>query len=114
MQVSAEVLPGNIVKIKVSAELSIFYIDPFESVVQKYIVDGKSKFIFDFRDVTYIDSMGIGLLSIAGNSASQKGHKIVVIVTNPKVKYTLNVSRLHDVMVIVETEEDALKVFEGN
>jgi len=114
MQVMSEILPGDIVKIKVNGELSIFYIDPFESAVQKHIVEGKSKFIFDFRDVTYIDSMGIGLLSIAGNSASQKGHKIAVIVTNPKVKYTLNVSRLHEMIEIVETESDALKVFGGN
>ncbi len=112
MEVVDKVLDNGIVKISVKGELSIFYIDPFESLVQNYIVEGKYKFIFDFREVTYIDSMGIGLLSIAGNNASQKGSKIAVIVTNPKVKYTLNVSRLHEVVEVVETEEDALKIFQ--
>lgn len=111
MEVFTEILEGDIVKVKVKGELSIFYIDPFESVVQKNIIDGKSRFIFDLREVTYIDSMGIGLLSIAANNAHQKGEKVVVIVTNPKIKYTLNVSRLHDVITIVETEEEALKIF---
>ncbi|MGB9621102.1 MAG: STAS domain-containing protein [Brevinematia bacterium] len=111
MEITAHLLDNDIVKIAVNGELSIFYIDPFESMVQRYIVEGKSKFIFDFREVTYIDSMGIGLLSIAANNASQKGHKIAVIVTNPKIKYTLNISRLHDVIQIVDTEDEALKVF---
>lgn len=111
MEVLTEIIDGDIVKVKVKGELSIFYIDPFESVVQKSIIEGKSRFIFDLREVTYIDSMGIGLLSIAANNANQKGEKVAVIVTNPKIKYTLNVSRLHDVIAIVETEEEALKIF---
>lgn len=111
MEVATEIVGNDIVKVKVKGELSIFYIDPFESVVQKNIIDGKVKFIFDLREVTYIDSMGIGLLSIAANNAFQKGEKVAVIVTNPKIKYTLNVSRLHDVISIVESEEEALRLF---
>ncbi|MCX8029455.1 MAG: STAS domain-containing protein [Brevinematales bacterium] len=111
MEVNTEIVDNEIVKIKVKGELSIFYIDPFESTVQKSIIEGKSKFIFDLREVTYIDSMGIGLLSIAANSAFQKGERVTVIVNNPKIRYTLNVSRLHDFINIVETEEEALNLF---
>ncbi len=111
MEVTSEIMNGDIVKIKVKGELSIFYIDPFESIVQKNIIDGKSRFIFDLSEVTYIDSMGIGLLSIVSNNASQKGEKVAVIVTHPKIKYTLNVSKLHNIIHIVETEEEALKLF---
>lgn len=111
MEVVSEILNNDIVKVKVKGELSIFYIDPFESIVQRNIIEGKTRFIFDLSEVTYIDSMGIGLLSIAANNASQKGERVAVIVTNPKIRYTLNVSRLHDVIHIVETEEEALKLF---
>lgn len=111
MEVTENILDNNIVIISVKGELSIFYIDPFENIVQKNIVEGKYKFIFDFREVTYIDSMGIGLLSIAGNNAAQNGSKIAVIVTNPKVRYTLNISKLNEIIEIVETKEDAIKVF---
>lgn len=111
MEVVSEILNNDIVKVKVKGELSIFYIDPFESIVQRNIIEGKTRFIFDLSEVTYIDSMGIGLLSIAANNASQKVERVAVIVTNPKIRYTLNVSRLHDVIHIVETEEEALKLF---
>ncbi|MEN2998625.1 MAG: STAS domain-containing protein [Brevinematia bacterium] len=111
MEVTSEILNNDVVKVKVKGELSIFYIDPFESIVQKNIIEGKVRFIFDLTEVTYIDSMGIGLLSIAANNAYQKGEKVAVIVTNPKIRYTLNVSRLHDVIQIVDNEEEALKLF---
>ncbi|MFN4245034.1 MAG: STAS domain-containing protein [Brevinematia bacterium] len=111
MEVISEILNGDIVKVKVKGELSIFYIDPFENVVQKNIIEGKTRFIFDLTEVTYIDSMGIGLLSIVANNASQKGEKVAVIVTNPKIKYTLNVSKLHNFVNLVETEEEALRIF---
>lgn len=111
MEVTTEVLNNDIIKVKVKGELSIFYIDPFESIVQRNIIEGKTRFIFDLTEVTYIDSMGIGLLSIAANNAHQKGEKVAVIVTNPKIKYTLNVSRLHDIIHVVESEEEALKIF---
>lgn len=101
----------DVVYIKPKGEVTIFYIDPLEELIQKRVSEGFYKFIFDLRDVNYIDSMGIGIIAIAGNAAKEKGTKIVAIVNNPKIEYTLSISRLQNILEIVKDRGIALQFF---
>ena len=69
---------------------------------------GAQRILVNLKDVTTIDSSGIGELVSAYTSASNRGAKLALISLPPKVQDILQITQLVTVFDIYEDEAEAL------
>lgn len=105
---------GNVVIVKIDGDVSIFYKDAVEAVLTEELENGHHFFIFDFENVSYIDSVGISFLIQAGNISFENGKRVAVIHANPKVSYVVELARLDRIIGLFESKEDALKEIQAS
>ncbi len=110
MEVLEKVI-GDVTLFDISGEFSIFYVDKIEELLKKRISEGKYKFVFVLRNTIYIDSMGISVLALAGHAAAEKGTKVIICCPEPRVKYTIELARIDEIIHFVDDEEEALEFF---
>ena len=66
------------------------------------------RFVFDFKDVTGMDSSGLGVLMKVYSDIHPRGGEIAVINVNKHVKNLIVMARLITVFKNFETEDDAI------
>ena len=69
--------------------------------VLRNVVDRKNggRIALDMRDVTFLDSSGLGILVAARRAAAAKGVALRLADPNPIVRMTLDVANLSDLLV---------------
>ena len=83
-----------------------------ETIVEDVCRPPGAKVIFDMSGVTYIDSMGIGILTMAAGKLKASGGRLVVV--TPADKRTANLLTLTQINLLVsvcETAEQARGMF---
>ena len=70
-----------------------------------------AKLIFDFKEVTAMDSSGLGALMKVYSDVRPQGGEIAVINVNKQVKNLIVMARLITVFKNFESEEDAVAAF---
>jgi len=105
----------NVVIVKMEGEHRLTELPPPAVTLQKLVKEqleaGKTKFIFDFKKVDFIDSYGIGDLVASYVSAQNKGAKLKLASLSPKVRLVLNYCGIQRIIEIFEDEESAVKSF---
>ena len=69
------------------------------------------KILLNLRDVTYIDSSGIGELVGSYTTVTNRGGKLKLLHLPAKLNELLHVTQLITVFEVYENEQDALKSF---
>ncbi len=69
------------------------------------------KFIFDLSNVSYIDSSGLSILILAGNTAFKNGHKVRLVSPTAQVKYVIDIARIGQILSYHESVEEAINSF---
>lgn len=72
---------------------------------------GTKKFVLHLERVEYIDSSGIGELLRSHFVVRQSAGDLKLACVHPKVMEVLRISRMHTVLEIHPTEEEALRAF---
>ena len=72
------------------------------------------KIILDLSDVSYMDSGGLGSLVGAYSSARQSGADVKLIGLGPRLRDTLQITKLVTVFEVHDTEKEALAAFRGS
>ena len=86
---------------------------PFLRQKVKELIDaGARKLLFDFADVPYIDSTGLGFLAGSRELAAENGAAIVLSGINPHVRRILDGVQLTQFFEIVENESAGLERLE--
>lgn len=80
-------------------------------VIQQALTDGKTKVLLDMRDVTTIDSSGIGELVGSFTTVTNRGGKLKLLRLPPKVTDLLQVTQLITVFEVYDDEAKALESF---
>lgn len=80
-------------------------------VIQQAISDGKTKILLDMREVTTIDSSGIGELVGSFTTVTNRGGKLKLLRLPPKVSDLLQVTQLITVFEVYDDEAKALESF---
>jgi anti-sigma B factor antagonist len=75
------------------------------------ITGGATKLLVDMKDVTTIDSSGIGELVGCYTTATHKGAKLKLVNLPPKISDVLTVTQLITVFDVFTNEKDALASF---
>ena len=79
--------------------------------IRSLISGGRKKILLNMKDVTYIDSSGIGELVAAYTSAANHGGSVKLLGLTNKVKDLLQITKLYTVFEVHEDEAHALRSF---
>ncbi|AGK76962.1 Stage II sporulation protein [Streptomyces microflavus DSM 40593] len=79
--------------------------------VQDELNDGSTKILLDLKNVTTIDSSGIGELVSAYTTATNRGAKLKLVNLPPKIHDILAITQLITVFDVYDTEDEAVKSF---
>jgi anti-sigma B factor antagonist len=75
------------------------------------LAEGKKKLVLDMKNVTFIDSAGLGALVGVHHSASTRGATLKLANLGAKFKELLQITRLLTVFDVSNTEADAVASF---
>ncbi len=79
MQYSRKILENNVIQYSISGDFTIFFLNNIKSDIEKDIAGGKtSYFIFDLKEVNYVDSAAISLFIMVGKYNDNKGKKLYI------------------------------------
>ena len=81
--------------------------------INKLVEEGKKNILINMRDVTTIDSSGIGELVGCYTSVTNKGGKLKLLHLPPKISDVLTVTQLITVFDVYESESEAIASFTG-
>ena len=107
MEITRSVRDGVVV-FSISGDVSIFYKDAIDAALSDEVDKGGYLFVFDFTNVSYIDSVGISFLIQAGNTAYERGKRIYVACANPKVRYVIELAKLDRIIGLCDTVDAGL------
>ncbi len=97
--------------VKFNGNLLAGHISEVKSKINELINQNIVKFIFDFSDVNFMDSSGIGFLVSVLKSLSQKGTKLKLCNLNNTVASTLKQVQLYSFFDIYNSTDEALESF---
>ena len=80
--------------------------------VASLIKDGPLALLVDLRNVSYIDSAGVGVLVEAYLRFVRRGGQLKVLMPSEHVRRVLHITRLDTVLEIFDDEPTALRTFD--
>jgi len=80
----------------------------------KKVLETTKKVILDLSGVSYMDSGGLGSLVGAYSSARHAGADVKLIGLGPRIRDTLQITKLVTVFEVYDTEKEALAAFHGS
>jgi anti-sigma B factor antagonist len=80
--------------------------------VKNLVSQGKKKIVLDMKDVTMIDSSGLGALVAAYSSAKSGGASVRLCNLGAHFNELLQITKLLTVFEVANTEQDAVRSFE--
>jgi anti-sigma B factor antagonist len=76
--------------------------------------EARLKFLLDLRDVTYLDSFGVGVIAAKYVSVRRKGGDIKLLCLSPRTHHVMRISGLLKIFEAFESEEEGLRSFGTN
>jgi anti-sigma B factor antagonist len=80
--------------------------------VASLIKDGPLALLVDLRDVSYIDSAGVGVLVEGYLRFMRRGGQLKLLAPSDHVRHVLHITRLDTVLEVFEDESTALRTFD--
>lgn len=81
------------------------------SKIKELLAQGDKRLVLDLRNVSYIDSSGLGTLVAAYTSARNEGGDIRLANVTKKFDELLNITKLVTIFDVYDSVEDAMKAF---
>lgn len=105
---------GSILIIAINGEIDHHSAEEIKSVTEHNLKERNSKnIIFDFTNVTFMDSAGIGMLIGRYKTLSYIGGKICLCNPSGNIKKLINLSGINKIINIFDTKEAALNALKG-
>lgn len=109
MQLSFQ-LKGNTLIVSVSGELDHHYSEYFKEKIEEKLFEKNVKnLILDFKNLTFMDSSGIGVIIGRYKNVSKLGGKLVITNVKSNIERIFEISGLNKLVPIYRNIEDALK-----
>jgi anti-sigma B factor antagonist len=84
----------------------------YRAAILDYINEGHTHLVFDMSNLEYIDSSGLSVLISARKQAMSYDGNIVLLNPKSSVRALIELTRLHHIMDIYESEGQALDSFD--
>jgi anti-sigma B factor antagonist len=85
---------------------------PFRQAIEALVKEKRLKIILNLKDVTYIDSAGVGVMVGKLVSLRRQGGDIKLITLVQRNLRVMTITKLVTVFEIFESEDEAIKSFE--
>ncbi|GBC80412.1 Anti-sigma-B factor antagonist [bacterium HR09] len=82
-------------------------------LVEEALAAGKTNILVNLKDVTHIDSSGIGELVACFTTVKRRGGSMKLVNLPPKINDILQVTQLITVFDVFDNEAEALKSFQA-
>ncbi|QKS70164.1 STAS domain-containing protein [Paenalkalicoccus suaedae] len=92
----------NDVHVKLHGEVYVSDASLLREKLLPYVEEGKANFHFDFSEVTFIDSAGLGVLVAIHKRATQNNGEVRILNARGSVKEIFTLTRLHHVFQMGE------------
>jgi anti-sigma B factor antagonist len=103
---------GNVAIIELKGKITIGSGDvQLRDTITKILESGKHNILVDMKEVTAIDSSGIGELVGCYTTVTNKGGKLRLLHLPPKIQDVLTVTQLITVFDVYEVESEAVASF---
>lgn len=102
---------GDVTVVDVRGRFTLIEGEAIHEMLVDLIHDGRRKLLLNLRDVTYLDSSGVGQLVRALYSAQKLSAQIKAVDLSPRVADVLRLLNLHAIFVDFEDEQTALRSF---
>lgn len=111
MDISSRVR-GEVVILDISGEIDLYNAPEIKDIVNKLIEQKKYSIVINLKEVTYIDSSGIGALisSLSNLKKYHGGLKIINVFAS--VKKVFELTKLTSFFEIYDSEDEAVKAFQ--
>ena len=110
----AEAQVGDVTILRLSGRLELEEGDlVFRDYVNRLVAEGRVKIVLDLKNVTRIDSAGIGMLVSKYLSTRNRGGTIKLLHLTRRSDHLMDITRLATVFEIFHEEVDALRSFEA-
>lgn len=87
--------------------------DEFREEIARHI-EGKNKIVINLSNVAFLDSSGVGTLIAVWRNVSSNSGDLRLTGIRPTVRTIFEITRLHRVFEIYETEEEAIASFQSS
>jgi len=79
--------------------------------INNLIDEARLKFLLDFRDVTYIDSFGVGVIAAKYVSVTRKGGNLKLVHPSARSYHVMDIAGLMEIFESFDTPEDGVRSF---
>ena len=108
----AETQVGDVTILRLTGRLELEEGDlVFRDYVNRLVAEGRVKIVLDLKDVTYIDSSGLGMLVSKYVSTRNRDGTIKLLNLTRRSNHLMGITRLATVFEIFDEEADALRSF---
>lgn len=103
---------GEVVILDISGEIDLYNAPEIKDIINKLIEQKKYNVVINLKDVTYIDSSGIGALisSLSNLKKYQGGLKIINVFAS--VRKVFELTKLTSFFDIYDNEDDSVNAFQ--
>ena len=84
---------------------------PLVGIVERLFRENRLKLVLDLRDVTYIDSTGLGLLVAKYVGARRRGGDLRLVHLTARTAHLMEITKLAAVFSTFDSEGDAVESF---
>lgn len=91
--------------IELEGEIQIKNISEIKKVIYQTIDTHKKNIILDFKNVSYIDSSGIGVLLVGYRKASESGNELILCNVPEKIMEILKLTQINRIFRFFTSED---------
>ncbi|AFY69134.1 anti-anti-sigma factor [Thalassoporum mexicanum PCC 7367] len=92
--------------IKSSGKIAISESQKFRQQIKNVVETKPNVLVIDLKEVTFLDSIGLGVLVFALNTMRALGNRLVLLAPSEAVRLTLDVSNMTSMFQIYDDYED--------
>jgi anti-sigma B factor antagonist len=109
MKINEKTKDGNVI-LEIQGEIDLYASPQLRERFGELAGKKQHKVVINLKNVTYIDSSGLATFIEAYQKLSAVNGKLALCHLSETVKGVFEIARLEDVLTIVDTEEEALKL----
>ncbi len=92
-----------------SGQFDFSHVASARSLINRRIEEGAKLIIVNLDALEYIDSAGLGVLVGTLARLRERGGELAIVCRSPRIRRVFDITKLTQLLVIYETDEDALK-----
>ncbi|MGA2509500.1 MAG: STAS domain-containing protein [Candidatus Acidiferrales bacterium] len=102
---------GDVTVVEIRGRFTMIEGEALHDLILDLFRDGKKKVLLNLKDVSYLDSSGVGQLVRALCSAGTHDAELKMVDLNPRAQEVIRITNLHTVFADFPDEQTALRSF---